>query len=109
VDALTSVVKPGTPTPYLEAMGKGYAAFNDSQVAERKDLTTAQVRAEYEQAHERAMTMLGVIPAEVLSRVGSIPWYGSGYSLDDFIVYANYGHKQEHLAQIHGFRRRRNI
>jgi hypothetical protein len=30
--------------------------------------------------------------------------YGLEYALDDFIVYAYYGHKREHTAQIAVFR-----
>jgi hypothetical protein len=32
--------------------------------------------------------------------VGSIPWYGPEYALDDLLVYTMYGHKREHAPQL---------
>ena len=32
--------------------------------------------------------------------VGTIPWYGPQYSLDDMLVYTMYGHKREHGPQL---------
>ena len=32
--------------------------------------------------------------------VGTIPWYGPDYSLDDLLVYQMYGHKREHDPQL---------
>jgi hypothetical protein len=31
---------------------------------------------------------------------GTIPWYGPEYSLDDLVVYQQYGHKREHDPQL---------
>jgi hypothetical protein len=32
--------------------------------------------------------------------VGTIPWYGPEYSLNDLVVYQMYGHKREHGPQL---------
>jgi hypothetical protein len=40
------------------------------------------------------------IAPEVWQEVGTIPWYGAEYSLDDLVVYQQYGHKREHDPQL---------
>ena len=50
------------------------------------------------------MSMVDTIPSETLRQSGTLPWYGMAYALDDFLVYAYYGHKREHSAQIAAFR-----
>ena len=42
--------------------------------------------------------------AETLRQVGTLPWYGAEYALDDYLVYAFYGHKREHSGQISVFK-----
>jgi Mycothiol maleylpyruvate isomerase N-terminal domain len=74
--------------------------FNDEQAAVRKDWPLDQVMAEFFDAHERAMRHAKAIPDEVWRQVGTIPWYGPGYSLDDLVVYQMYGHKREHDPQL---------
>ncbi|SRR6266545_8003388 len=90
-------------TPLLKAFQAG-AHFNDEQVDLRKGQTSAETLAEYTGAHERVMSLVAQIPAETLRRPGTLPWYGMEYALDDYIVYAFYGHKREHCAQIGVFR-----
>lgn len=95
----------GGPTPYMEKMGTlGPAAFNDNEVALRHENSMAEVLAEYNDAHARAMALAPRIPAETYRQNGTLPWYGAEYDLDDFIVYTFYGHKREHSAQIAAFR-----
>jgi hypothetical protein len=96
----------GGPTPTLDAKQEKGKDFNESEVAERRGETYEDVLAEYEGAHERVMSYIAKIPRERLREEGTIPWYGPEYSLDDFIVYANYAHKREHCGQIRVFRRR---
>ena len=74
--------------------------FNDDQAAIRASWTIDQVRDEFAAAHDRAMTHARAIPAATWSQVGTIPWYGPEYSLDDFVVYNIYGHKREHEPQL---------
>ncbi len=50
--------------------------------------------------------MVAQLSSETLRQNGTLPWYGEGYALDDFLVYAYYGHKREHSAQIAAFRDR---
>ncbi len=96
----------GGPTPTLDAKREKGERFNESEVAQRRGETYQYVLDEYTRAHERVMSYIQEIPAETLRKEGTIPWYGPAYSLDDFIVYANYAHKREHSGQIRVFRRR---
>jgi len=74
--------------------------FNDDQAAVRAAWTIEQVTEEFLAAHERVMTHARAIPAERWREVGTIPWYGPEYSLDDLFVYQMYGHKREHDPQL---------
>ena len=74
--------------------------FNDDQAAIRKDWPIDRVRAEFLDAHERVMRHASAIAPETWREVGTIPWYGSEYSLDDLVVYQMYGHKREHDPQL---------
>jgi hypothetical protein len=93
----------GGDTPYLEKFQQG-ESFNDEQVSSRKDKSIAELRDEYNAAQAKTMELVARIPAETLRQPGTLPWYGADYALDDFIVYAFYGHKREHSAQINSFR-----
>ncbi len=74
--------------------------FNDDQAAIRADWTIEQVTDEFLTAHERVMTHARALPTERWREVGTIPWYGPEYSLDDLVVYQMYGHKREHDPQL---------
>ena len=76
------------------------ATFNDDQAAIRRDWTIEAVLAEFTEAHERAMTFARRIRPEQWRQVGTIPWYGPRYALDDLVVYTMYGHKREHDPQL---------
>ena len=76
------------------------ATFNDDQAAIRKDWPVAQVLDEFLAAHDRVMRHAKVISAETWREVGTIPWYGPEYCLNDLVVYTMYGHKREHDPQL---------
>ena len=76
------------------------ATFNDDQAAVRKDWPVEAVLAELATAHERAMGHARSIRPERWAEVGTIPWYGPQYALDDLAVYTMYGHKREHEPQL---------
>lgn len=76
------------------------ATFNDDQAAIRADWSVEAIVAELRDAHRRSMELVGRIPAERWREVGTIPWYGPEYSLDDLVVYLMYGHKREHAPQL---------
>jgi hypothetical protein len=101
VEVLTSFLG-GGPTPYLNEFTAG-AQFNDNQVDQRKGLTPEQTLAEYNDTHAKVMSLIAQVPIQTLQMVGTLPWYGPEYALDDFIVYGFYGHKREHSAQINVF------
>jgi len=46
------------------------------------------------------MRLAASISPDVWREVGTIPWYGAEYSLDDLVVYQQYGHKREHDPQL---------
>ena len=76
------------------------ATFNDDQAAVRRDWPVEQVVAELRDAYRRVMELVPRIPPERWREVGTIPWYGPEYALDDLLVYSMYGHKREHGPQI---------
>ena len=93
------------PTPTLVRYFElGPLQFNDVEVAMRRDMTVAEVLAEYQSTYEQAAAMAAQISPETCREPGTLPWYGLEYALDDFIVYTFYGHKREHSAQIAVFR-----
>ena len=79
------------------------ADFNDREVARRQALTPAATLAEYTMAYERVISRLPQLTPETLRETGTLPWYGAEYALDDYLVYAFYGHKREHAAQVDHF------
>lgn len=88
------------PTPHLDAFREGAEVFNEAQVDLRRGHTAAETLAEYVDAHDQVRARATHIPEETWRQVGTLPWYGAEYALDDLIVYQYYGHKREHCAQI---------
>jgi hypothetical protein len=104
VEVLTSFLD-GGEMPYLNEMGSiGPQKFNDVEADKRKDRPVDVVLGEYNDTHAQTMELARRIPAETWTKVGTLPWYGMEYALDDLIVYQYYGHKREHCAQIAVFR-----
>jgi hypothetical protein len=86
--------------PTTDLRAEPPSTFNDDQAAVRKDWPVERVVAELRDAHRLTMTLAERVPAETWSAVGTIPWYGPQYSLDDLVVYTMYGHKREHGPQV---------
>jgi len=103
VDVLTTFVD-GGPTPTLSEFMEQGDRFNDIEVSRRKEKTRQEVLVEFADTHSQVMLLLAKIPAGRLREVGTLPWYGMDYALDDVLVYMYYGHKREHSAQIAAFR-----
>ena len=76
------------------------STFNDDQAAVRMSWPVERVIAEFLDAHQRVMRLAALIAPEVWREIGTIPWYGAEYSLDDLVVYQQYGHKREHDPQL---------
>jgi len=94
-----------TDTPTLDRfLELGNARFNDVEVAERQDWTVAEVWQAYQDTAQESQALLAQISVAERRRTGALPWYGKEYDLEDYIAYANYGHKREHCAQIGVFR-----
>jgi DinB superfamily len=104
VDVLNSFLNSDTPTPYLSAYGSQGLAFNDIEVAKRKQMSFAETVNEYAAAYAQAHDLIVQIPVEKRRQVGTLPWYGAEYDLEDAIAYSVYGHKREHSAQINVYR-----
>ena len=97
----------GGDTPYMKMMHEAHGdEFNTHMVAASQDKSLAEVMADYNAAHEQMKRLFVQIPAQTFPQVGTLPWYGAEYSLDDYIVYTQYGHKCEHAAQFAAFRDR---
>jgi hypothetical protein len=105
VDVLTTFRGSG-PTPVLNRFLELGGQFNDDEVCSRKKKTIKEVLGEYNDTHAQVMSMVAQLSSETLRQNGTLPWYGEVYALDDFLVYAYYGHKREHSAQIAAFRDR---
>lgn len=99
-EGLVQILESFLGGPFPELLSNMDSSKNDELVAQKKDLSFDQILAEYDTAHTRAMELIEKIAPEKLREVGAIPWYGAAYSLDDFIVYAFYGHKREHAARF---------
>ena len=107
VDALHSVGKSESEFGlYLVAMTKegSQETFNEDQVKARRGKSYKEILDEYTKANEEADGLLSKMSSELLAKTGTIPWYGNDYSLDDFIVYANYGHKESDVSRINAFK-----
>jgi len=103
IDALAAAR--GAPLgPSLGQMLRDGQAFNDAQVAARIGLSPAETLAEYEQAQAQSMALTAALPSSLFYNTGFLPAYGMEYDLEDFITYAIYGHKREHMAQVGVFR-----
>ena len=74
--------------------------FNDDQAAVRKDWPIDRVMTEFLDANERVMRLAASIAPDVWREVGTIPWYGPQYALEELLVYQVYGHKREHKPQL---------
>lgn len=86
--------------PESDLLSADPRTFNDDQAAIRKDWPIERVMGEFLDAHERVMRHAKTISPEVWREVGTIPWYGPEYALDDLVVYQMYGHKREHDPQL---------
>lgn len=96
-DVLATFVAAPVTSALLEADQR---TFNDDQAAVRASWTIEAVIEEFLSAHERVMTHARAIAPEQWREVGTIPWYGPEYALDDLVVYQMYGHKREHDPQL---------
>ncbi|GAC1393749.1 MAG: hypothetical protein NVSMB38_23220 [Ktedonobacteraceae bacterium] len=106
VESETHVSTLSAATPYLTKFTETGAQFNDTEVDARKGKTAGETLAEYNDTHSQVMSLVAQVPEEARWQKGTLPWYGVEYALDDFIVYAFYGHKREHCGQIGLFRDR---
>jgi len=87
-------------TPLLDDMAQLGDAFNDVWVETYRDKSFAETLADYRQSFAQASALARQFAPEQLRQPGTLPWYGEEYSVDDFVVYAFYGHKREHSAQL---------
>lgn len=106
VELLQKMLAEDNDTPTLDRFINNYERFNDDEVLRRSHMGVAEVWAEYSGAYRMALALMAQIPEETRRAAGTLPWYGEEYSLEDFLVYAFYGHKREHGAQIMAFRDR---
>ncbi|MGA9533714.1 MAG: maleylpyruvate isomerase N-terminal domain-containing protein [Anaerolineales bacterium] len=96
----------GGPSPLSEQRRARGNEFNDWWVLTGAERSASEVLDEYLQAHQALVQLAAKVPKDIYPKAGTLPWYGSEYSLDDFLVYSNYGHKREHSAQFNVFKDR---
>jgi hypothetical protein len=101
IPVLEEFVNSGQST--LNPFPEDHQKFNDEETSKRKDKNYQEIIDEYNQAHNQVMELINQIPQEKFSEVGALTWYGQEYSLDDYLVYRDYGHKKEHGTQIDVF------
>src|SRR5258706_8382732 len=96
---ITTFIDNTVPTPFMKKMAEGNQFFNDFEYDSYKSYDFDAILEEYNKTANHVLELSKKVPAEKFSQPGLIPWYGAQYCVDDFIVYANYGHKREHTAQ----------
>ena len=74
--------------------------FNMRQAALRAPWPVEQVLTEYAAADSELRRLAKGVDKATWRRVGTIPWYGDEYSLEDLIVYRVYGHVREHATHL---------
>ena len=97
VEVLTAFLGEEPATSLVRIPGD---VFNDDQAAVRAGWSVEAIVAELREAHSQAMALAARIPAKRWREVGTIPWYGREYALDDLVVYQLYGNKREHSPQL---------
>jgi len=102
VDVLNSLLEESkVNTPYLDIMKEiGPGAFNDKVVDGRRSLTAKEAYREYKNAFSEGLKLAKKVKPRTWTKNGTLPWYGSKYCLNDFVVFTYYGHKREHAGQI---------
>ena len=91
-------------TPDLDNyLALGYT-FNDLEVEKRKAMSYSEIVREYDSVQTEVRELAARIPIEKRRQIGTLPWYGSEYDLEDLVAYSSYGHKREHCAQIAVYR-----
>jgi hypothetical protein len=101
VDVLNTLLGNGRPTATLDRFREQYyLAFDENEIAHRRDKTEVEVLAEYETAHDQTIQLLAQVPEHLHRKPGVPPWEGSPYDLEDFILYTVFSHKQQYAAQL---------
>jgi hypothetical protein len=104
-DILNGFVTPGFQHTMLAEVGRnGLENVNTAEVGKRQHTPGADVLREFDAVNARVLALVPQIDVETWRKVGTLPWYGAEYALEDYIVYAAYGHKREHSAQINVFK-----
>ena len=94
-------------TVYLDDFRQlGEDGYNAKHGTPAADQSVAQVRAAYDDVWSRLLRLATQVTAERWRQTGTLSWDPDG-SLEDFVVYAYYGHHTEHAAQIEEFHHRR--
>jgi hypothetical protein len=74
--------------------------FNMSQAALRAPWPMERVAKEYDETQANLRRLAKLVDDDTWRRVGTIPWYGPEYSLEDLMVYRVYGHVREHATHL---------
>lgn len=98
-EVLDSLMGEGA-TPTLDRFVADYDCFNREEVAERCNRSGDEILDEYRYAYAQTSMLMSRIPSAKWYERGTLPWYGSDFSLEDFVVFFLFGHKRKIVAQI---------
>jgi hypothetical protein len=104
IEVLQGQLDKGTTVPTLVKIGNDHAKFNEMGITEGRKRTAIQLKELYKSRFDTVSELIGELTPLQLRKIGTIPWYGKEYSIDDLIVYLYYGHKREHGAQVNLFK-----
>jgi len=90
----------GEPAPPVEQGLADDVDFNMSQAALRAPWPMERVVKEYDETQANLRRLAKLVDDDTWRRVGTIPWYGPEYSLEDLMVYRVYGHVREHATHL---------
>ena len=104
IEVLNEIPGINALTPIMESRTEHGDRFNDVEVKRRRGFSPQDVLGEYKNSQTEMMALARQVPGSKLVEIGTLPWYGEAYCLNDFVVYTSYGHKREHSAQVNVYR-----
>jgi uncharacterized damage-inducible protein DinB len=89
---------------YLISSTKDFGAWNEEQLAQRKDLTVSQVVSEFEKARRDLIQVIEGLTDPVLSRTKTTSWGERQTGFD--LIATQVAHDREHARQVMSYRKK---
>lgn len=102
VDALNTL-QGAAPTPRLEQLQKSNGNLSTLENGNMQYDTAQHVEDAYQDLQIQSTALLAQLPAEIIQRTGTLPWFGSDRSLAD-LINTIYEYTQKQCEQIALFR-----